>query len=334
MKNTPTVCAAIIRNYFELLIQTGANPVDMEKTVGLTLKQLAEPDERIALSYLVKLEQEAPRLTKNPAIALEMGLICPPDRSQSGIVGYIAALSPTLGEGFRQAIRYSNLLSDSIRLELREGPEYAEFVYYREGLSYFTIQSIELALTNAVTLLRMVDEDDFYLSEVHFQYPAPEYKDLYQEIFGKNLFFGQQENKIVFPVSVLKQQSPQAQPYVRQILIKHASELLENFAIHRPFSKQVHEKILDGLPWGPVSIEKAASDLNMSRQTLYRRLKEEGTSFQELMDQARKNLAADYLKTKSYNVSEIAFLLGFSEASSFNRAFKRWYGTNPNKAYS
>lgn len=178
-------------------------------------------------------------MTNNPAIALEMGQICLSDSSQSGIVGYIAAQSPTIGEGFRQAIRYSNLLSDSIHLELREGIEYAEFVYNREGVSYFTIQSIELALTNAVTILRMQDEDNFYLSEVHFQYSSPEYRNVYQKIFTKNLFFEQQENKIVFPASILKKQTPQAQPCVRQILINHASELLENLTSFRPFSKQV-----------------------------------------------------------------------------------------------
>ena len=331
MKGTPTVCAATLRNNFELLIQAGANPADVEKTVGLTLQQLTNPDERLPMSYLVKLEQEAPRLTHNPAIALEMGQICSPDKSQSGIVGYIAAHSPTIVEGFQQAIRYSNLLSDSIHLELREGIEYAEFVYSRDDPAHFTIQSVEMALANTVTTLRMLGGDEFYLSEVHFQYPAPAYQDLYQEFFGQTLYFGQQENKIVFPICVLKQQSPQAQPYIRQILIKHATELLESLPAHKPFSKQVQEKILESLAWGAISADKAAIDLNMSRQTLYHRLKEENTSFQELMDQTRKKLAAEYLRTQSYSMSEIAFLLGFSEASSFYRAFNRWYGMNPKK---
>ncbi len=332
MRNSATVCAAVILNYVELLIQSGADLSEIEKIVNLKSAEFADPDERVLLNYLVRLEREAMRLTNNPAAALHMGKICPPNKSQSGIIGNIAANSPTIGKGFQQAIRYSNLLSDCIHIELRTGLKDAEFIYTREGQSYFTIQSIEFALANAVTLLRMVDYDNFSLSEVHLQYPAPDYVEEYHKIFHSNLLFDQQENKIVFPIGILNQSSSQAQPYVGKILIKHASELIEKLSSHRQFSRQVLDIIVKKLPTGLLNIEEAAIELNMSRQTLHRRLKQESTSFQALMDQARKDLAAEYLKTKSYSISEIAFLLGFSEASSFNRAFNRWYGKNPKDA--
>ncbi|MDH5730710.1 MAG: helix-turn-helix transcriptional regulator [Gammaproteobacteria bacterium] len=86
---------------------------------------------------------------------------------------------------------------------------------------------------------------------------------------------------------------------------------------------------MKGLPCGLVDVNRVATELNISRQTLYRRLKEEDTTFQELLEQIRKKMAADYLKTKNYSINEVAFLLGFSEASTFNRAFNRWYGKNP-----
>ena len=173
----------------------------------------------------------------------------------------------------------------------------------------------------------MLDEDEFHLAAVHFQYPAPDYKATYKEIFGDNLHFEQQENKIVFPAAVLGRPSPRAQPYVRQILIKHATELLVSLPSEQTFSRQVQEKIIEGLPWGPISVDKVAADLNMSRQTLYRRLKEEDTSFQELTDQARKELAATYLKTGAYTISPTPL----TDSSKKIRYKRKWTAFTANR---
>jgi hypothetical protein len=118
MEETATVCVAIVKSTIESLVGVGADLKEIEETLGIRLEQLVDPDKHISMRFLVKLEHEAPRLARDPAIALRMGVQCLGDGSQSGIVGHIAAQSPTVGEGFRQAIRYSNLLSDAIRLEL------------------------------------------------------------------------------------------------------------------------------------------------------------------------------------------------------------------------
>ena len=104
----------------------------------------------------IHLEQAAPKLTGNPAIGLSMGMDAPPTESQTGILGYIAAHSPTAREGFRQAIRFSNLLSNAQIMELRETDDQAEFVYMRTDPMYFTIQGIELALSRAAAILKML----------------------------------------------------------------------------------------------------------------------------------------------------------------------------------
>lgn len=329
MESSSTVCAAAISNFVELLIQAGAYEKDIERVLGVELKQLTDPDQRVAMSRLVNLEHEAPRFTKNPAIALQIGQICPKDRSQSGIVGYIASHSSTIGEGFRQAIRYSNLLSDGIFMALEEEQDTAEFIYVRKDPTHFSIQSIEIALVNTVTTLRELCGNEFQLIEASFQYPAPEYLNLYNDVLQSNLNFNQAENKLIFASGVLKRPTPQAQPYINNILIARAAELLSSIENSSKFSKTVQEKIIEGLPWGPLGADKVASSLNISRQTLYRRLKEEGASFQGLLDQSRKELAIKYLGNKSYSITDVAFLLGFSESSSFNRAFRRWYGNSP-----
>ncbi|MEC8795008.1 MAG: AraC family transcriptional regulator, partial [Pseudomonadota bacterium] len=87
--------------------------------------------------------------------------------------------------------------------------------------------------------------------------------------------------------------------------------------------------ILPDLHQGSLSMDKVARDLGMSRQTLYRRLKDEGATFAEIHDDLRHKMALDYLTARKVTVNEAAYLLGFSEASSFVRAFKRWTGQSP-----
>ena len=86
---------------------------------------------------------------------------------------------------------------------------------------------------------------------------------------------------------------------------------------------------MPGLHKGEASIDAIASELGMSRATLYRRLKQEGTTFAEVADELRCRMASDYLSARKVSVNEAAYLVGFSEASSFVRAFRRWTGQTP-----
>lgn len=87
--------------------------------------------------------------------------------------------------------------------------------------------------------------------------------------------------------------------------------------------------MLADLHQGTLSMDRTARDLGMSRQTLYRRLKDEGVTFAQVRDDLRRRMAMDYLSARKVSVGETAYLLGFSEASAFVRAFRRWTGTSP-----
>ena len=97
----------------------------------------------------------------------------------------------------------------------------------------------------------------------------------------------------------------------------------------RCFKGEVEAVIEPMLKAGAVSVDRAASELGMSRQTLYRRLKAEGTTFEELLDAKRRQLAVRYLGMDRISVKAAAYRLGFSEPAAFSRAFKRWTGVSP-----
>ncbi len=329
MKTEATICAAAVKNEFNLLVQVGVNPAEITQMTGITPQELVDPDARIPMEVYLRLEEAAPKLTNNPAIGLKLGTEMTSEGSQTGILGYIAAHSPTIREGFQQAIRYSNLLTDASYMALQEMDGQAEFIYMRPDPQYFTIQSIELALSRTATLLQMFGDDNFRLISAYFQYSAPSYISDYQRIFGHELWFNEPENKIVFPASILDQLNSGAHSYLREVLLTRAEELLAGLNEATELEQQIRKAIVNALPSGPVSVDKIANQFGMSRQTLYRHLKEQNTSFQTLLEDTRKGLAANYLRHTEYSLTEISFLLGFAELSSFHRAFKRWYGMNP-----
>lgn len=105
-------------------------------------------------------------------------------------------------------------------------------------------------------------------------------------------------------------------------------------AIERPsaFRREVEARMKIHLETGEVGIDRVAGDLGMSRQTLYRRLKEEGVTFEDLLDKLRHRLALRYLKEERMSVKATSYRLGFSDPAAFSRAFKRWTGSPPRAA--
>lgn len=97
------------------------------------------------------------------------------------------------------------------------------------------------------------------------------------------------------------------------------------------FRRQVEAKLEPLLPSGDVSVERVARELGCSRQTLYRRLKEEGVTFEQVLDALRRRLALRYLRQDGLSVKQVAYRLGFSDPAAFSRAFKRWTGHSPSQ---
>ena len=329
MKLAKTICTAAFKNDIELLLRNGACQKKIEEIIGLEVADLKDPDQRIPMKRYVQLEKAAPGLTNNPAIGLHLGSETT-GSSQTGVVGHLTASCATIRESFQQAIRFSRLLTDAIRMELREEGEETSFVYMRDLPEYFTVQGIELALSRTIYLMKTLWGKSFQPIEVHFQYARPEYGEEYQKVFNRKPLFQQERNQIVFQTKLLDQNNPFAQPYLNKVIIQHAEELLKHLSGTKRLGEMVQKIILEKLPQGALSIDTVATDLHMSRQTLFRKLKkEEGLSFQDLLENTRKHLAKSYLKTQDFSINEVAFLTGFSESSAFHRAFKRWFGVNP-----
>jgi len=163
---------------------------------------------------------------------------------------------------------------------------------------------------------------------VSFQHADPGYKGVYEDVFRAPVLFQQPKNSIVFRKKDLLQPIAARDPYLQSVLKKHAEELMNKRGKSESVREKVKEYIFASLPDGEINLETAASALNMARSTLYRQLKIEGTSFRDLLLETRQDLAKAHLRDGMTN-SQVAYLIGFSEPSSFQRAFKRWYNISP-----
>ena len=177
----------------------------------------------------------------------------------------------------------------------------------------------------------MISGDHFRLLAVNFKRSEPRDIKPYFEFFGCPLNFDQAENQLMIPLQladeVLAGASPELALLNDQVVTRRLALIDRNDIVAR-----VQAAILEQLPLGSISDESVAETLHMSVRTMHRKLLEVDNNFRSLLVEMRRNLAEMYILDNSLTLTEISLLLGFSEPSSFSRAFKNWTGTAPSEA--
>jgi AraC-like DNA-binding protein len=165
---------------------------------------------------------------------------------------------------------------------------------------------------------------------VDLSYPRPDNLDVLRATFGAPLYFDQPVSALHYDWAMLD--NPQLHVSTRfydAVVQEFSAFFSDDASVADPFSLSLHTAIRRLLPAGGCSIDSIAGDMNISRRTLQRRLKERDTNFQQLLQQVKSNLARKYLEDKSLSIIEIALLLGYGDPSSFSAAFKSWSGLTP-----
>lgn len=150
-------------------------------------------------------------------------------------------------------------------------------------------------------------------------------------VFGALPRFNAMSNVAQFEASLLSWPVPNADVSLYPVLQQHAEQLLKQraTALNAGIAAQVHQAIVRRLSQGQVRVASVAEDLGLAPRTLQRKLADAGSSFQQVLDEARFALARDYLRQPGLSLVDIAFLLGYQEQSAFTHAFREWSGMNP-----
>ncbi|HEY3257361.1 MAG TPA: AraC family transcriptional regulator, partial [Gemmatimonadaceae bacterium] len=137
------------------------------------------------------------------------------------------------------------------------------------------------------------------------------------------------KNALLVDEAMLSYKLPISPAYAAEVLTAHADELLEKLESSKSTRGRVERLLMPSLKGGDVSMKTIAGKLGVSRQTLFRKLKSEGLTFEKVLDELRYKLALHYLSGKKMSVNQTSYLLGFSDPAAFSRAFKRWTGSSP-----
>ena len=294
----------------------------------LTPELVGDSDARITPAQFCVAWAELIRITDNPQIALAIASATP--AGAFGIVEYVCRSSPTLGDALRQWVRYLNLLDDAVVVGLAIEGDRAYLRVEVESEAPAPA-SHELCFALVAQYARQLSTAPFRIVGVELAHAATGDIAVYRKWFDAPITFGAATTQLVFPAAALEAALVSSDPQLLSILTRAADELHRRAPAEPTIAAQVSRVLRDALRTDDGHVDRVAKRLGLTPRSLQRRLRDEGTSFQAVREQVRHELARRYLDDR-LSISEISFLLGFSEPSAFFRAFKRWTGMTPVEA--
>ena len=305
----------------------GVDCTSLFTELGMDYAALNDPDARFPQDGMTRLWQRAVALSGNPAIGLNMAQVVRP--ASFHVVGYALMSSRNLRDGFTRLVRYQRIIGEGADLNFLPQPDgYALTLAIHGDRLPPARQSAEASLAYCLAFCRWMTGKPIRPREIRLQGPPPADLAPYQQVFQAPLKFNAEHYGLIFERADLETPLPSANEALAQLHDRFAGEYLARFSESR-VTHQVRQVLCRLLPQGEPKREAVAQALLLSERTLQRRLQEEGTSYQQLLDDTRRELAEQYLAQPNLPLLEIAYLLGFADPSNFFRAFRRWFDATP-----
>lgn len=330
MRNA-TIAAGLVAGLVRLAEKYGEDASSLCQASGIHQENLDNPDARIELDAYLQLFELARHKLDRPALAVEYGASI--GMSEISIVGLLMEASKTIGDAYVQMRRYGQLA-----MQVDANADGTRFELAIEGNRLFLVDQLAPA-----DKMKVIIESGFawlvcgprrYMDRspvvgIEFTWSKPDYADHYEAIFRCPITYGASRNALEMHPEALSWPVGQNPAYVFSMLTDRADALLEELQRSDTTGERLRSLMASALHRGDLSADACASQLGMSRQTLYRRLKAEDLTYRGVLDKLRMQLATEYLNGGKSSINEIAYLLGFSDAAAFSKAFSRWTGTAP-----
>jgi AraC-like DNA-binding protein len=318
--------AASLNGFAELVGELGGQSRLLLEMAGLNPDVLNEPDRLISITALSRVLDLAAAQLDCPSFGLLLS-----QRQGITILGPLGMLmrkSPTFREAFADMQKYLPLHSEAISFELEVNANIAVIrcILHVSGHDHGR-QLLDLAMGVGCNIVRMYTGQGWKPRSVYFQHQAPLDLAPYRMVFRAPLLFAQTFNGVVVESRLLDTPVDSFEPEWQQFL----GDYLDRLARSRKadMASRVALVIKNLLPRGGGSLTEVADLLGMTGRTLQRRLKAEGTTFQAVLDEVRREVAIAYLQAQTITLTELAQLLGYADLSTFSRAFKHWFGVAP-----
>lgn len=247
------------------------------------------------------------------------------------VLGCALRFSTDLRELLDKLLRFQRLVGDAWYTRVEAAREIVHARRVAVVAAADERHLVERAMAVFTLELRRLSERDIDPVTVCFRHGAPADLGLHRAIFRCPLRFGAPANEIAFHARALDHPVVNTDSDVEAVLDRYAEESLARLPVASDHVERVRRAVAEVLPDGPPKLAAVARRLRMSERTLQRRLAAEQTSLREVVDEVRRGLAARYLAGGAMRIDEVAFVLGFGDASSFNRAFRRWSALTPSE---
>lgn len=319
-----TDAGVMIRLAYQAMQDMGVDAFEVLRRIGLKHEQLAEKDLRTPHSAQSLFWSVIEEITGDPDIGLHLGENIPVFKGQ--VIEYLFLSSETFGEGLRRALNYQRLLSDAVNAKLDQDARgfYVGNITFTGGLRHLS----ESVVIGVLKFFDYVTEGRFKPLEIHFEHAAGRHPEEYARVYRCPVLFNQPGNRIYFAPEIMTLPSSHAEPELLRLHEQLASEHVAKLE-KQDFIDRVNRLIGELLESGHANLETVAERLGIKPRSLRTRLTEVDTNFNQLLADYRCNLAKKLLARTDESIDEIVYLTGFSEPSTFYRAFKRWVGLTP-----
>jgi AraC-like DNA-binding protein len=295
---------------------------------GLDFAALDDPEARFPVRTTALLWRLAVEATGDPCFGLEVARHTSPTTFHA--LGFSLAASSSVHEAFERVVRYYRLVSDAASIRFEEHGAVYRVSARSSPLAHPSIEAIDALFAVAIRLCRSLTDRGFAPLAVELRRPSPPDPTPFYRCFRSPVTFDAGEDAMTLPKARCDERIQGANPELARANDRIAAEALARWESSH-LADRVRVVLLDGLPNGAQSQAEVARQLGLSTRALQRRLAAESTSYGALVDGTRRELALAYLREARHSMTDIGYLLGFSGAASFTRAFRRWTGKTPSE---
>ena len=309
------------------MAEQGISAEALLQGTALRPEQLDDPQARITQQQKVTIFRNTNRLTSVPDVGLRAG--ARQRLSDFGVFGYALVSSRTFGEAVTLGMRHIRLAGPVLEKRFRIDGDTAVFEAHDTlDLGEVLPLATEFWFASILKLCNCVLEAPMPSRRLLLPYPRPAHAPAYEHIFGCPVEFDAGVMEWHFDAAVMRVPCPNANPITSGICAQFCERMFDSLPDETDLSRSIRTACLNSRGEFP-NADEMASRLGVSVRTLHRRLAEQGQHYQRIVDDVRRTLAIEFLQNTSLPVEEIAGRVGFSEASNFRKAFRKWTGHAP-----
>jgi AraC-like DNA-binding protein len=328
MQSRPMISASVTIGLLEAIEDADVDPRKVLESLDLDPAVFSRAEGFIPCSSFARMLEGVAELTGDCAFGLRFGARSNP--KNIGALTYAVLNSPTVAAAFETGARYLHLHNEAAQVTFSEENNLSYLCYSVKPLDFDEPrQFIEYGMAAALNTLRVMVGSQWSPREVHFAHDPPPTTSEHLQLFRAPVMFSCASSAVVMDSEFCQRPIPAADPNLFKVLNRYLENVLSDTPKEDQSFELVRRKIAEAIKDGNPNLGKVARSMACSTRTLQRQLNTCGTDFRSLLDDTRKRLALAYLRDSNNTLTQIAFLLGYSEVSTFNRSFKRWTGKTP-----